>query len=566
MHSICYMLLISTNSNNNNKIICNLNNCNNNNIINNNNNNNRILSTLSYSSNSYSYNYNNISSNSNKNSSSSNNNNNISSSSSSSSNNNNNKQQQLPLQHPTMQQIAGNGQSEQNANSANRVLIQPSSAFQESQFHQEQPSCILQRPQQTQLQQAPFQSLQHNLSQAAQQSLSEQQQQQLQHQLAPVNQAEPQFPLHQQLQQTHQSRQQSLSQQQLSGNSFSTSTHLPFPKNQVQNQPRQMMPTRAHSDGDAPSCSTSPSTNNCQLTPLNKNQPGPSVFVNDSIASKFDHDLQSRTKSNTRLKQEATNGKLPKYKTIANEQLEPSTSVTSYSLDAGNFPIPNFCVDNDDIIQPQTSNSFPLATNINGLPPDALLSRGFDSQNLLSSFCGAPRDIDTELSSAVINPQPFGMPDMSFKPGCSNDVAVRVEKNDVAVNDSGVLGNGLWGNQAQRVRTYTKVQKRGSVGRTIDVTRYMGYEELRHDLARMFGIEGQLEDAQRTDWKLVYVDHENDILLVGDDPWEEFVSCVQSIKILSYSEVQKMSLDGDLGNMPLPNQAASSGTDGGNLW
>ena len=36
----------------------------------------------------------------------------------------------------------------------------------------------------------------------------------------------------------------------------------------------------------------------------------------------------------------------------------------------------------------------------------------------------------------------------------------------------------------------------------------------------MFGIEGQLEDPQRTDWKLVYVDHENDILLVGDDPWE----------------------------------------------
>jgi len=35
----------------------------------------------------------------------------------------------------------------------------------------------------------------------------------------------------------------------------------------------------------------------------------------------------------------------------------------------------------------------------------------------------------------------------------------------------------------------------------------------------MFGIEGQL-DPQRTDWKLVYVDHENDILLVGDDPWE----------------------------------------------
>lgn len=65
-----------------------------------------------------------------------------------------------------------------------------------------------------------------------------------------------------------------------------------------------------------------------------------------------------------------------------------------------------------------------------------------------------------------------------------------------------------------------KVQKRGSVGRSIDVTRYRGYDELRHDLARMFGIEGLLEDPHGSEWKLVYVDHENDILLVGDDPWE----------------------------------------------
>jgi hypothetical protein len=36
----------------------------------------------------------------------------------------------------------------------------------------------------------------------------------------------------------------------------------------------------------------------------------------------------------------------------------------------------------------------------------------------------------------------------------------------------------------------------------------------------MFGIEGQLEDRQRIGWKLVYTDHEDDVLLLGDDPWE----------------------------------------------
>lgn len=65
-----------------------------------------------------------------------------------------------------------------------------------------------------------------------------------------------------------------------------------------------------------------------------------------------------------------------------------------------------------------------------------------------------------------------------------------------------------------------KVYKRGAVGRSIDIARYSGYGELKQDLARRFGIEGQLEDRGRVGWKLVYVDHESDVLLVGDDPWE----------------------------------------------
>ncbi|PWA54118.1 auxin response factor 19 [Artemisia annua] len=51
----------------------------------------------------------------------------------------------------------------------------------------------------------------------------------------------------------------------------------------------------------------------------------------------------------------------------------------------------------------------------------------------------------------------------------------------------------------------------------------------------------------------------NDVLLVRDDPWEEFVSCVRCIKILSPHEVQQMSLPGDFGRSSvLPNQACSS--------
>ena len=45
----------------------------------------------------------------------------------------------------------------------------------------------------------------------------------------------------------------------------------------------------------------------------------------------------------------------------------------------------------------------------------------------------------------------------------------------------------------------------------------------------------------------------------------EFVNCVKCIRILSPQEVQQMSLDGDLGNNVLSNQACSS-SDGGNAW
>ncbi|XVF71015.1 hypothetical protein PTKIN_Ptkin12aG0000500 [Pterospermum kingtungense] len=89
-------------------------------------------------------------------------------------------------------------------------------------------------------------------------------------------------------------------------------------------------------------------------------------------------------------------------------------------------------------------------------------------------------------------------------------------------------------------RTFVKVYKSGSVGRSLDISRFSSYHELREELAQMFGIEGELEDPFRSGWQLVFVDRENDILLLGDDPWEAFVNNVWYIKILSPEDVQKM--------------------------
>ncbi|KAJ7960002.1 Auxin response factor [Quillaja saponaria] len=91
-----------------------------------------------------------------------------------------------------------------------------------------------------------------------------------------------------------------------------------------------------------------------------------------------------------------------------------------------------------------------------------------------------------------------------------------------------------------QTRTFVKVYKSGSVGRSLDISRFSSYHELREELAQMFGIEGKLEDPLRSGWQLVFVDRENDVLLLGDDPWESFVNNVWYIKILSPEDVQKM--------------------------
>ncbi|XWS41030.1 hypothetical protein CRYUN_Cryun17cG0046000 [Craigia yunnanensis] len=94
------------------------------------------------------------------------------------------------------------------------------------------------------------------------------------------------------------------------------------------------------------------------------------------------------------------------------------------------------------------------------------------------------------------------------------------------------------------IRTFVKVHKSGSFGRSLDISKFSSYDELRYELARMFGLEGQLEDPRRSGWQLVFVDRENDILLLGDDPWQEFVNNVWHIKILSPLEVQQMGKEG----------------------
>ncbi|KAF2574862.1 hypothetical protein F2Q70_00005605 [Brassica cretica] len=74
--------------------------------------------------------------------------------------------------------------------------------------------------------------------------------------------------------------------------------------------------------------------------------------------------------------------------------------------------------------------------------------------------------------------------------------------------------------QSSSKRICTKVHKQGSlVGRAIDLSRLNGYNDLLTELERLFNMEGLLRDPEKG-WRILYTDSENDMMVVGDDPWQ----------------------------------------------
>ncbi|CAH8306524.1 unnamed protein product [Eruca vesicaria subsp. sativa] len=92
----------------------------------------------------------------------------------------------------------------------------------------------------------------------------------------------------------------------------------------------------------------------------------------------------------------------------------------------------------------------------------------------------------------------------------------------------------------QTSRTRTKVQMQGiAVGRAVDLTLLKSYDELIKELEKMFEIKGQL--LTRDKWVVVFTDDEGDMMLAGDDPWNEFRKMAKKIFIYSSDEVKKMT-------------------------
>ncbi|KAJ0973535.1 hypothetical protein J5N97_021494 [Dioscorea zingiberensis] len=95
--------------------------------------------------------------------------------------------------------------------------------------------------------------------------------------------------------------------------------------------------------------------------------------------------------------------------------------------------------------------------------------------------------------------------------------------------------------QGGSTRSCTKVHKQGiALGRSVDLAKFSGYKELVAELDHMFEFDGELMAPSKS-WCIVFTDNEGDMMLVGDDPWNEFCRMVRKIFIYTKEEVQKMN-------------------------
>ncbi|KAG8634711.1 auxin response factor 6 [Manihot esculenta] len=205
----------------------------------------------------------------------------------------------------------------------------------------------------------------------------------------------------------------------------------------------------------------------------------------------------------------------------------PQTNISQSSVSLPPFPGRECSIDQEGGTDPQSH----LLFGFNIEPSSLQLQSGMSSLRGVGSDCDS-----TTIPFSSSNYMSTTGTDFSLNPAMTPSSCI---------DESGFLQSPENVGQVNPpTRTFVKVYKSGSFGRSLDITKFSSYNELRSELARMFGLEGQLEDPLRSGWQLVFVDRENDVLLLGDDPWPEFVNSVWCIKILSPQEVQQMGKRG----------------------
>nr|XP_024384534.1 auxin response factor 7-like isoform X2 [Physcomitrium patens] len=159
-------------------------------------------------------------------------------------------------------------------------------------------------------------------------------------------------------------------------------------------------------------------------------------------------------------------------------------------------------------------------------------------QDLRQQVCGSSSNMMGKVLPVQTDPQGRKFlqgNNFSATSSSGGDMSSNSTMINGAFDDPTLLQRAFTGPQPKITRSYIKVYKLGSITRAVDVNRFKDYTELRCELARMFNLDGQLDP--KVGWQLVFTDNEDDLLLVGDDPWEEFVRNVRGIRILTPAEV-----------------------------
>ncbi|EFH48443.1 predicted protein [Arabidopsis lyrata subsp. lyrata] len=87
---------------------------------------------------------------------------------------------------------------------------------------------------------------------------------------------------------------------------------------------------------------------------------------------------------------------------------------------------------------------------------------------------------------------------------------------------------------------YVKINMEGvPIGRKVNLSAYNNYQQLSHAVDQLFSKKDSW-DLNRQ-YTLVYEDTEGDKVLVGDVPWEMFVSTVKRLHVLKTSNASSLS-------------------------
>ncbi|XP_057439679.1 auxin response factor 18-like [Lotus japonicus] len=159
--------------------------------------------------------------------------------------------------------------------------------------------------------------------------------------------------------------------------------------------------------------------------------------------------------------------------------------------------------------------------------------------NLTTTF----PNVDKELGCQVIipsgpnDPLPIAACETETEGGHNPNYSVSNKEQKQIISDASLNERQNKQVSIPSLRTRTKVQMQGiAVGRAVDLTMLKDYDDLIDELEKLFDIKGELRVQNK--WNIAFTDYANDMMLVGDHPWQEFCTIVKRISIYAREDVK----------------------------